>query len=530
MKLTDWWNALITDLDRLKSLVKPETANSEPWKAAMEMATQGKEIESNLLAARGRETAIKNESKKLGSEFNSGATRVPQYLPDVNNPDELLFAMVYYQHLSRYVQINEGNSLVLTGVRDNDSVVQANMPELKRRIEDYCRKEADAVIGAFPDIAQQEGADLFEKVQNFLSELPLVDKLVGQFEEEAKKKIDEYDQRNVEYNQTNIAGLFTALDSVLKEKEKILRKIAEYKKFIEELTEGDSLLAVLKDDTNQLEQKFPRIAGELKSLDTPDTERGMGAKIGISTARGLIAVGEKTGEWASYLIGNTLGRIAPQRLNDLGATIVSTIGGIKEAVKPVSNTESKKQALIAKAQKQIGVLADGLNFGEDRKLKVSGKDFEKLSSAQVSEMADKIGAIRYIVHIQKCLALYEQKQAATGVARITQVGILKPIINWLTETPFRRVMHDKILLIREAEKLEQELEALKEKLDKTPSYKQDQLDDELNKALQKTATKAQKIHSNSIYTLFSHDIKKESEEAAKDLKAVTDTAMRTRGL
>lgn len=95
MRLTDWWNALITDLDRLKVLVKQETSNSEAWTAAMTMATEGREIEANLFAARTREANIKKASEKLGAEYTSSATEAPQYLPNVTNPDELLFAMVF---------------------------------------------------------------------------------------------------------------------------------------------------------------------------------------------------------------------------------------------------------------------------------------------------------------------------------------------------------------------------------------------------------------------------------------------------
>ncbi|KTD25966.1 MULTISPECIES: hypothetical protein [Legionella] len=527
MRLTDWWNALITDLDRLKVLVKQETSNSEAWTAAMTMATEGREIEANLFAARTREANIKKASEKLGAEYTSSATEAPQYLPNVTNPDELLFAMVFYQHLNRYAQINEGNSLVLNGVRANDAVVQANMIELKKRIEAYCNNEEEAnkVKETFPGVTQQAGANLFEKVQNMLSELPLEDKLIGQFEEDAKKKIDEYDQANVEYNQSNIASLFTELDAALKKKEKILREIAEYKKFIEELPHDDSLLDRLKDDNaHELEQTFPRVAGELRSLDTPDTERSGVTKVAVTATRAVIGAAETVGGWTNYLIGGTVGRVMPQGINNLASSLVSMVSGIKDTVKPLSNVAKKKETLIEKAQQQINDLADGLNSGDDPKFKVSGKDFEKLSSKQVDELADKVATIRYIVHIQKCLALYEQKQA-TGIAKVTQIGLFKPIVNWLSTTSFRRLMHDKILLISEAENLEKQLESMKEKFDKgEASYGHAELTDDLHNALEKTARKAEKIHSKSIYTMFSATLKEESERAKDDLKKVTEVA------
>lgn len=130
--LTQWWEQLTQDLSNFEA---------KPWViAARTMAAEGVKIEKNPTQGRYFEKAIEETSKNLGDIYSC---QKPQYLPNVDNPEQFIFAVVYYQHLLRYENIDANSIGGITGwtflkfVQNELPRVQVNAQELKRRIEGF---------------------------------------------------------------------------------------------------------------------------------------------------------------------------------------------------------------------------------------------------------------------------------------------------------------------------------------------------------------------------------------------------------
>src|SRR5262245_53435293 len=92
LSLTTWWDALIDDLDRLA----PRMSNNDTpaYNATRAMADIGKTIEENLLAAVSKGPQIETISQQLGYTYHNPVAKKNNYLPVINTPDDLLFAIV----------------------------------------------------------------------------------------------------------------------------------------------------------------------------------------------------------------------------------------------------------------------------------------------------------------------------------------------------------------------------------------------------------------------------------------------------
>ncbi len=527
MTLTQWWQVLSDDLKRLKPLVK--NGESAPWLAAETMAKEGAQIEDGLLTAMGHKNEIDKAIEKLGPEFTTPKSKEKQYLPKVSSPDELLFAVVYYQHLDRYKTIDTARSgsptdLILAGVIKERPVVQDNVDELKKRIDAYCSQPGidKAIIDAFPDLANQNGQTLPDKVASMLAELPLDEKLIGQFEAEANDLL----QTHGEKDDKAIINLFNQLDSSLQRKENALREIASFKKYRDELASGSLTLADIKDET-VMQKKFPNHYKQLMELDSADTERSSATKGIVNAARTAIAAVETSFSLlVNPFVRYTIGYVTPQFINTAATTVVNSVSGVTNSFRPTSNDDSKKQALVAKAEEKISTLVKQLNYKDSEQ--ISAKDFAKMSSDQINTVAEKVAIVRHMVDIQKCLEQYHQKQT-TGIVEVTQAFLIKPFVKWLSESPLRRVIHDRVLLTFEAENLKNQLDGLIAETNENPDVDLDQIKQQLTSELDGTKQKADQIHKNSIYTLFEKD-RKENKEAKDELDTFLETSStRARG-
>ena len=54
------------------------------------------------------------------------------YLPAVNSPDSLLFALVYHKHLSAYQLIDKGSTLIILPITRGRAAIQRAADELKK--------------------------------------------------------------------------------------------------------------------------------------------------------------------------------------------------------------------------------------------------------------------------------------------------------------------------------------------------------------------------------------------------------------
>ncbi|CDZ78615.1 hypothetical protein BN59_02925 [Legionella massiliensis] len=520
MTLTQWWNKLETDLARLQA--KVQNHQSPAWQTARTLVQEGAQIEDGLISAMGHKNAIDRAMPNLGSAFISPHDNATHYLPDVNNPEELLFAIVYYNHLCRYAQIDSGPyAPIVNGVIAERASVQADAQGLKDRIDNYIAQQASpaAVLAAFPEVANQPGATLLDQITSMLAELPVEDKLLVQFETDTQAAVQAHQQQA-----SSLIEVFDDLNKNLKHKEKTLRKIASYKRMAEELAKEDSTLVDDLSDQNQMQTKYPQDATKWTKINTPDTEASTKMKVAVNVTRAGFTVANTVGWLFNTAVRYTAGYVAPQVVNDMATSTVNTISGLAESITPNSNSDSKKGRLVAKANERIATYADGLNSPNitDQKAVISAKDFESMSSQQVDALADKVKLVRNLVHIQKTMELYREKQM-TGIVKVIAVDVFGPIVRFLCDTPFRRVIYDRILLTLAAEKFEKQLDTMIEQVEANDQYGKDQVKTDLETALRKVRVKSEKILQRSVYTFF----EEERAAASGELVAVVDQVATT---
>ncbi|KTD39356.1 hypothetical protein Lnau_0123 [Legionella nautarum] len=579
MTLTQWWKLLNDDLNELKpTLSKGNPAwKKSYWSAAAKMAQQGQTIEANIVSGESIKATIYKKSKKFGSEssagFKSSYDPDTQYLPQVTNAEELIFALTYYRHLSRYSEIDTMDPVVnsfiskiaLGKIKEQRNLVEDNANELKRRIIEFTNKpeNIEVVKQEFPTVAD----DVLKQVEKLAE--PVEEKLVRQMELEVNAALEKFRNNQdfhdlKKYNQA-LVNLLGELNKSFLEKEKILREIAIYKKFIEELSEnkikpsdlqnplklaavyrqfveefaldsieaygqinsseeGEQVVEVAEEGSDNDEQ-FLDIALEqdlsseekleklrarypqeftTDSLNISESDRYRITQYGIATVRGAASglswfassVASYTPQWVS--------RLANYPVSAVSYVIPTTVAnGFSKMTKslqlPASNEEHKKAAFISKAETKIESLAKGLNYGENTD--ISAKDFSKMSSKQINELADKIASIGHMVNIQKCLAEYRQRQMK-GVVKVTQVSVINSIVEWLSTTPFRNYIHDRLLLTLEAKKLEDNISRLIKIVDESESYDKFQVARELEATLSTTQEKVRVIKKNQLYGRF----------------------------
>jgi hypothetical protein len=604
MTLTQWWKLLDDDLNQLKPTLSkgnPAWAGSY-WSTAAKMAERGQTIEANIAFAESIKAEIYSKSQDFGSEsiagFKSAYDSDTQYLPQVTNPEELLFALTYYRHLSRYPEIDRIDPVVysfvariaLPKIIEQRKLVEDNANELKRRILEFCNKpeNVQAVKQEFPTVAD----DTLKQVEKLAE--PVEEKLLNQMETEVNTALEKF-RKNQDFHDLKkcnqaLVNLLGELNKSFLEKEKTLREIAIYKKFIEELSEdkikpselqnpkklatiyrqfveefarnsletdeqvnsqlenfGENVEELVGDvadgesDNNEqffeigfeeelsAEEKLEKLRARYPQEFTSDsfnieTDRYGITKVGVATVLGV------ANGWS--WLSSTVASYTPQWVSNLASYPVSAVSyviptvvanGFSKMTKslqlPVSNEEYKKTAFISKAETKIEDLAKGLNYGGNTD--ISAKDFSKMSSKEINELADKIALIGHMVNIQKCLAEYRQRQMK-GIVKVTQVSIFSSIVEWLSTTSFRYYIHDRLLLTLEAKKLEANISELVKTVDESESYDKFQVAKELETTLSNTQKAVEDIKSKELYGRFFGGVKKEIQAATEELEQVTE--------
>lgn len=514
--LTEWWVALTKDLTRLEPKVR--SSHSEPWEAARAMAIQGVQIEGNALSGRTYANNIEAAAVRLGTPFIDDSQR-PHHLPDVNDPDQLLFSIIYYQHLLRYSKIDSSTSAFVLGpVISRRPIVANNAAKLKQRIDAYCSNQAniDAVKAAFPDALTQSGATLFEQLENMLAEQSVEEKLLGQFETDTATIIAQHNPVT-----EGLVSLFTKLDNQLKRKEEALRGIALYQQLIELLNEGQ-LTPESFENPAYLRINYQVVADKWLALNATIPEPSASTRFALNTTRSAINLLRIPVHAVNSVVRWALGWITPQFISNRAASIVDTVSNLTDAITPRSTTENKKNALIAAAQINIATLAAKLH--DEGKNHISCNDFKAMTSEQISTLADKVSTIRHMVQIKSCLEQY-RKEYTRGLVKFSLTGVFKTITVLMSKSILRPLIFDKVLLTLEAKELEKQLVNLIAQTEATGEFDQAAIERQITEALSKTQRNSDDILKQSCYLLF----KKDSREASAKLTEVISTATERRG-
>ncbi len=341
ISLTEWWQALETDLIRLRdnNLLTDLTLQ---WNAATTMIANGKKIEGfvsswrTLLSAKTAGDNIEKAAFNLGSES----------LPEVNSVEQLVFAIAFNQHLNRYMDI-QSVALVQSNLDAKAAGVAINKTTIEGRINNYIQANEVLIRTQFPDINKFSGESLFTKldsmiagnepqaevlaasvqveVQNKEAVKSLEKKLLKQLETDLRQSIGALNQ----IQNPSIADALDLLNTKLNNKELILLEIAQSKKMIEDLNSGH-----LGVDDSSIPNEFPEIVAQWNELITvvssPKSanvdEDGFLRQTGVQIARAGIATIKAPFQVVSLISSYTLGWVTPQVVTNMATGIAKSRG------------------------------------------------------------------------------------------------------------------------------------------------------------------------------------------------------------
>jgi hypothetical protein len=215
MNLTEWWQAFGADLERIESKGVKGILKSKSWLLAKQLVESGVHIEDGLFEAKRLSDSMEVLMPSMGKPYKSTLDQNPQYLPNVTNPEDLLFALAYHRHLVRYAKIDSSNyGIVLQGIKAKRELVKEGASRLKTRIDTWLGTKESVVRTAFPELDQFPGS-LWEQLTALISELPLAEKIIKQFEADVSHCAE-----------NDPVQVFDRLDKIVKYEEKTLREIA----------------------------------------------------------------------------------------------------------------------------------------------------------------------------------------------------------------------------------------------------------------------------------------------------------------
>ncbi|EHL31992.1 hypothetical protein [Legionella drancourtii] len=514
MNLTEWWLAFADDLDSLAA--KINNTQTDSWIGARTMIAEGVQIEANFLWGMQYATKINTAARKLGSPFNNSASGQLMHLPDVNTPDSLLFALIYYAHLERYASINQGNPLVISQLINGRPGIQCAAVEMKRRIDLYCcsQEHRDAFKLAYPDSTQQPGATFLEQVTHWLAEESVADKLINQLEIATSELIGQYNagQERV----ANVITLFAKIENLLNSKVIALREIVAYKKLIELLNAG-ILLTEDFAEPYRLRHNHPYFATIWLDLDASIPHVNQKTTLAIQGVRSVIHSARFTVGLISTLTQKTLGRLAPQFIKDLFFKTATTVDELTQSITPVSIMERRKQLLIQQAGNKIIATIAILNDAAGQQM--HAHDFKKMSADEVSGLADKVALLHRMVALAKCLAIY-QHEHTTGLTKFSLSLMFKPITTLLSKTFMRCLIFNGVLFVLEAEKLEGQIKQLIQQAKTNTQFDKASFKDKLTMTLSAAQERTLHLRQENKFVFF----QQEGKKATDNFEGVVTTA------
>lgn len=442
LTLTEWWAALEADLDRLA--LRVGNSQSMPWVAVRTMVSEGLQIESSLFGALKHRTNIEAAARQFCERSEEGGYS----LPSIHNPEQLLFAITYYEHLNRYANINKGHFLVLQGVERERVCVAQAAQKLKTHIDTFCDNQANAFLlaKAFPEAANQPVTQWYDKITSWLSTPSLEKNLLEQLHIQLTAILTQHAQ------DITLEPVFNQLTETLSHEEQILRRIAGFMLLIELLHQSsDKLLAYPDNSLEFLKTNFPQCVSEWGVLRQSVSLPGAMAVNAFNTTKKIAGfIGR------SWEVANTFSQ--KHGLNHLIPQVVRTpfIKGavLLKGAMPLGPQESQKQALLVKAQEQIAKLSLTLCQG-----KLSFSDFKDKSASDIRILADKIVFLKRFVCLQQRLAIVQHTHN-TGVVRIAQLPVFATLTEWLSQTFLRPLVHQEFFVLQEAMRLKQIISSL----------------------------------------------------------------------
>jgi hypothetical protein len=507
MNLTEWWLAWATDLEGLAS--KVSNSQTESWVAARAMIAEGSQIEANFLWGLHYAAKINAASEKLGALFYNEVAGKRMHLPSISSPESLVFALTYYHHLLRYQSIDQGNSLVLAQILKEQPGVQYAAKVLKERIDEYClAPEHIATVQAiWPEITLLQGPGLVAQVEQWLATEPVVDKLLKQLEQATGKIVGQFDAEREHIN-----TLFTKIGDLLEGKVATLKEITAYKKLIELLNE-DTLLPNDLTEPNSLKNNYPDFAEYWLALNEYIPPISKKKVLGVTGVRTVISVARFAVGMLSSFTQTVVGNFTPNYVNELASSAVNAVDNLTSAITPTSILEQRKQRLIQHAEQIIATSVASLNPQQD--IHIGANDFKRLSATDVNGLVDKLSLVQHLLALKQCLAIY-QIEHTTGFAKFSLSSVLKPITELLSHSFLRPLMFDTILLVLEAEQLEQQVNGLIDTVKSSEEPDTKVLKTQLVNTLKETETRVNHVPQNSKFIFF----KQESEKALKNFTEV----------
>lgn len=514
--LTEWWQMLLDDLSRLEPRINGNP--SVGWNAAVIMANAGIRFETNVLSGLSIKKTIDTAAKKLGEEYFDEISQINYSLPNINSTNDLLFAMIYTHHLQRFENIDSTSDLINPKLLEQRPLVKRWIIELQKRMDTFCNNpdQIKHINTALPDLAQQEGSTLLERINHWLAEKPIEEKLITQFEIEAAEIINQYPLKMADVNE-----LFTRLDTRLKAKEDSLREIAHYTQLIQVLKDN-SLMPDVLNQPNTVKIRYPSQAAHWMELNGSIPKPGIIRTSSLMVSRTSLAILRMSSSALGSISRWTIGRITPTLLSEPIGRFVNNVSGITAAITPLSSQEKRRALLIQAAEEKITTLALSLDANKAKPI-IRANDFKTLSPANIIDISDKVGMVRHMVHIQKCLEQYRLKHT-TGLIQFSLSIVFKTLTKLLSRSFLRPLFHDKVLLTIEAVKLEKKLAQLIQTTEQQKTINSSEIKRDLTCALNQTREESTQIPNQSIYSLFSSKFEEKSRKASRDLEAIISQA------
>lgn len=497
LTLTKWWEAFGDALDRLAEKV---TNHQTPQLiAARTMIASGLCIESNLSKALAHKATIERAVRELNANGEDE-------LPSIQNPEELLFAVVYLEHLNRYQNIDTGNFFILRGVKQERAKVADAASRLKARIDAYCLDNTDQLIVAFPEVNEQIEDSWLSKLSHWLKKPSLEEKITANLNSKLSLLLKQHAEDE------EIESLCQEVLATLTKQETLLRQSAAYQRLIELLHEHpEDLLSSPENGITYLQTNAPQCIGAWEALHNEVKSHASfknAARYGAHSLAHIFNYPLNAANRLTQKIG--LNRLIPHSARQALSKGASFAQSFTKSLMPISPQEAEKQSLQAQAKNKIASLANELG------IEIEAQDFQEKTAAELNSFADKMCLLKRLVSLQVGLFTY-QKAHNIGIVRFSQLPVFAVFTELFSMSFLRTLLHHEVCLTQEALRLKKAASQLQERAQKaTQAEEIKTLEGELFQALTTTKTITAQL-GQERHLFFNQDNKRQSVSQLQEL-------------
>ncbi|CEG58404.1 hypothetical protein [Legionella fallonii] len=148
ISMTAYWEQFKECIDNLRASTQDEEYTKQ-IKTAIELSALGATIENlGLMEIKGITGELTAKSEQFGPAVTYGADKEYTFhLPKINTRENLIFAIVYYQHLSNYQNVSYQGSInwfrqmVIDGINEKKATMELKAKILLDAIRHYCQKQ-----------------------------------------------------------------------------------------------------------------------------------------------------------------------------------------------------------------------------------------------------------------------------------------------------------------------------------------------------------------------------------------------------